>query len=138
MSVTMTEEQLTQVARRAGVVYPTTNGSDLYRMCAVIPKSRRAAFERGLGNAVRVYYDELARQGKEPPEPPPDPVESFVYPGLVSAEELFAGHEQARAAGQAAEFLAALQCRNDKAAELLLAWINGQRLKGTVLVPRAV
>jgi hypothetical protein len=137
-SVPMTQEQLGQFAKRAGVAYPISNGADLYRICAMIPKSQRTAFECGLGNAVSAYYDELARQGQEPPEPPPDPVESFVRSGLVTAEELFAGYERARATGQAAGFLAALKQRNDKAAELLLAWINGKRAKGTVLVPKSV
>jgi hypothetical protein len=65
-------------------------------------------------------------------------VESFVSSGLVSAEELFTGYERAKAAGQGAEFLTILRQRNEKASELLLAWISGKRPKGTVFVPKIV
>src|SRR5262249_55432249 len=134
----MTTAQLTFYARQAGVPYPITNGADLYRMCALIPKVLRDAFENSLGDAVGEYYNEVARLGKEPPEPAPDPVESFVRSGLLSRQELFAGYERAREAGREAELLATLKQRNNKAAEILLAWIDGKRGNATAYVPRSV
>lgn len=132
----MTEKQLIYYAQRAGVTYPTTNGADLYRMCALIPKAQRDSFENGLGDAVSAYYDELVRRGCEPPEPTPDPLESFVRSGLLSGQELYAGYQRAHEAGQAAEFLAALKLRNDRAAGILLAWIDGKRANATAYIPR--
>jgi hypothetical protein len=137
-SVPMTAQQLAHYAKSAGVPYPTTNGADLYRMCAVIPKARRDSFESSLGDAVSAYYDEITRQGHEPSEPAPDPVESFVRSGLLSAEELFVGYKRARDVGQGAEFVATLKKRNGKAAELLLAWINGKRANTTAYIPRSI
>ncbi len=136
--IPMSQQQNTNFAKRAGIDYPTMNGSDLYRICAAIPRDRREAFESGLGEAISAFYEEIARQGNEPPEPSADPVEAFVRTGLLSAEELFAGYEQARQAGQAAKFLTALKERNYKAAVLLRDWIHGNRVAGTAFVPKVV
>jgi hypothetical protein len=66
----------------------------------------------------------------------PDIIETFVRPGLVSADELYAGYQQARLVGRADEFREKLRARNDKAADLLDHLIAGKRSTATVLIPR--
>lgn len=58
--------------------------------------------------------------------------------GLVSGEELFAAYQRAQEVGQAAKFLVALKERNGKAAELLLALLDGKRGNATAYIPKSV
>ena len=68
----MSDDQISWYAELAEVPYPTHSGAALFKICSMIPPSLREAFESGLGSLVSIYYDEIARQGKEPPEPTPD------------------------------------------------------------------
>jgi hypothetical protein len=133
----MSRGEIARYAEQIGVTYPTGNGADLCRIAALIPFTRRAAFEYGLGDAVGAYYDEVARQGQEPAlQPIPDIVTLYVLPGLVSAADLFAGYQRACEASHGEVFRSTLQQRNPKAADVLDAWLAGKRSSETVLITR--
>jgi hypothetical protein len=133
----MSQGEIARYAEQIGVTYPTNEGADLYRIAALIPFARRATFEYGLGDAVSAYYDEVARQGREPVlQPIPDVVALYVLPGLVSAAGLFAGYQRACEAGHGEVFRSGLRQRNPKAAEVLDAWLAGKRFSETVLIAR--
>ena len=133
----MSQAEIGRYAEQIGVTYPTADGADLYRIAALIPFARRAAFEYGLGDAVGAYYDEVAKQGQEPAlQPIPDVVALYVLPGLVSAADLFAGYQRARDAGHGEAFRSALRQRNPKASDVLDAWLAGKRFSETVMITR--
>ncbi len=135
--VPMSPTELARYAAQVNIAYPATNGADLYGIAEIVPRWRRDAFEEALGEVVKAYYEEVARQGHEPDEHPiPDVLTLYVLPGLVTAAELHAGYQRARAAGHGRAFIMALQTRNAKAAEVLKAWLAGQPIRETVVIDR--
>lgn len=136
-SVPMSQTELARYAAQVNVPYPTTSGDELYRIAEIIPRWRRNAFEERLEDAVGAYYEEVARRGQEPIEKPiPDLLALYVLPGLVTADELHEGYQQARAVGHGQAFVTALQARNAKAVEVLKTWLEGHQVRETVLIDR--
>jgi hypothetical protein len=133
----MSQAEIARYGDQVNVTYPTTSGSDLYRIAEIIPRWRRTAFEDGLDDKIEAYYSEIIRCAQEPDEKPiPDVLALYVLPGLVTAAELHAGYQWARAVGHGPAFLTALQERNAKAFDVLKAWMSSNPVRETMVIER--
>ena len=131
----MPQAEIAPYASQVGVAYPTMNGADLYRIAEIIPRWRRTASEAGLDGAIGMYYNELARQGHEPPERPiPSLLMLYMRSGIVSVAELFTSYQQACADRHGQAFLKALQQHNMKAVQILQSWLMGKQRHDMVVI----
>ena len=134
-ATSMSQTEIARYAAQVNIPYPTANGEDLYQIAEIVPSWRRAAFEKGLGDAVEAYYGEVAKRGHEPDlKPTPDVLALYLLPGLVSAAELRAAYQAAQKANHVEAFMGALQTRNAKAVAVLKASLKGNSLRETVLI----
>jgi hypothetical protein len=131
----MQPEEIALYARRAGIPYPTANGEDLYHIACFVPRSRRDAFEHGLGAAIALYYEAVCTHG-EPPEPEPDVVERYLSSGLVSGSALYKAYMTACNDGHGTAFRETLARRAEKASNLLRMWLEGRKREEIVHVPK--
>jgi hypothetical protein len=131
----MPAEELAMYARRAGVRYPTASGEELYRIARLVPLARRDAFEYAIGDAISLYYEEIAKHG-EPPQPEPDVIEHYLSPGLVSGSALYKAYMTACNDGRGTAFRETLAQRAEKASNLLAMWLEGRKQEQIVHIPK--
>src|SRR5262249_9794210 len=51
----LSQAEIARYADQVNVTFPTTSGTDLYRIAEIVPRWRRNAFEEGLEDAIEAY-----------------------------------------------------------------------------------